>query len=118
MALEGRGGAWTDRSRFLDLTAGGASERRLWSHWDSGQPVRSSLLLSSKLLELAELAELDEQDEDAEDEDELDRQDSRNARLFGRVFSEDTPSTMSEISVLVGVVTALNGKVVECSDNR
>lgn len=71
------------------------------------------------------LAELDEQEEEEEVveedelEDELDRQDSRNAsRPLGSVFSEDTPSTMSEMSVLVGVVTALSGKVVECSDNR
>lgn len=111
-ALEGRGGAWTHRSRFLDLMAGGQSS--------SGQLVRSSLLLSSKLLVLEELLD-EEQEEDADElDEELDRQDSRRIRLLGsrRVLSEDTPSTMSEMSVLVGVVTALSGKVDECSDNR
>lgn len=59
-------------------------------------------------------------DAEEEPEEHEDRQVSLSARLLGslRLFSEDTPSTMSEMSVFVGVVTALMGKVVECSDSR
>lgn len=60
------------------------------------------------------------EEDDDEEEEEEDMHDSLRARLLGsfRLFSEDTPSTMSEMRVFVGVVTALSGKVVECSDNR